>query len=147
MTQPKLTPDAMLCFDVYAMQQAFNRLYKPLLAPLGLTYPQYLAMVILWAEDNLPVGQIGARLGLDSSTLTPLVKRLEQAGLVKRARDAQDERKVTVSLTGAGRALETQAVDVPRCVEAATGMDRAEIADLRERLARLHGALTAQDAA
>lgn len=142
---PKLTPDDMLCFDVYAMQQAFNRLYKPLLAPLGLTYPQYLVMVVLWSEDQMPVGRIGARLGLESSTLTPLIKRLELAGLVTRSRDLQDERKVAVTLTERGRAMETQAREIPRCVEASTGMDSAEIAELRGRLARLHGALTAAE--
>ncbi|MEQ6247872.1 MarR family transcriptional regulator [Sulfitobacter sp. HNIBRBA3233] len=142
MKEDTLNPEAMLCFDVYTLQQAFGRLYKPLLDPLGLTYPQYLVMVVLWEGDALPVTAIGGRIGLDSSTLTPLVKRLEQAGLVTRTRDSEDERRVIVKLTEAGRALRLKASDIPACVEAATGLDRRAIADLRAQLARLRHAIT-----
>src|SRR3954463_16375045 len=86
--------DNQLCFAVYAAAHAFNATYKPLLEPLGLTYPQYLAMLVLWEEDGVTVSAIGSRLGLDSGTLTPLLKRLEAAGLVSRLRDAADERQV-----------------------------------------------------
>ncbi len=140
MTQP-IQPEAMLCFDIYALHQAFGRVYKPLLDPLGLTYPQYLVMVVLWGMTPLSVGQIGHRLGLESSTLTPLIKRLETAGLVTRKRDAEDERRVQVHLTERGRVLADRARGVPACVQAATEMDAAEIADLRAALAQVRDAL------
>ena len=134
-------PEAMLCFDIYALQQAFGRLYKPLLDPLGLTYPQYLVMVILWGAAPMTVGQIGNRLGLESSTLTPLIKRLEAAGHLFRKRDPEDERRVQVHLTDQGRTLAEQAQDVPACIEAATEMDTAEINALRQSLVQLRTAL------
>lgn len=136
-----IKPEAMLCFDIYALQQAFGRLYKPLLDPLGLTYPQYLVMVVIWDSAPLNVGQIGHRLGLESSTLTPLIKRLEGAGLVSRKRDHEDERRVQVHLTDAGLALMADASDVPARVEAATELDRDEIKDLRSTLGQLRAAL------
>ena len=141
MTRSKLKPEAMLCFDIYALQQAFNRVYKPLLSPLGLTYPQYLVLVALWDKAPLSVGQIGARLGLESSTLTPLIKRLEQAGHVTRTRDSQDERRVMVALTPSGQAMEVRAKDIPACVEAATGLDQDGIKWLREELSTLREGL------
>src|SRR4030095_8240519 len=91
--------DNQICFAVYSTAHAFNRFYKPLLDKLGLTYPQYLVMLVLWEEDGLPVKEIGERLFLDSGTLTPLLKRLEAAGLVKRTRSKEDERQVIVALT------------------------------------------------
>lgn len=136
-----LQPEAMLCFDIYALHHAFGRLYKPLLDPLGLTYPQYLVMVVLWGDDPLRIGQIGKRLGLESSTLTPLVKRLETAGLVMRQRDSDDERRVQVHLTDKGRALSKEAADIPACVEAATKMERDAISSLRRTLAQLQTSL------
>ena len=141
MTRTKLNPEAMLCFDIYALQQAFTRVYKPLLSPLGLTYPQYLVLVALWENAPLSVGQIGARLGLESSTLTPLIKRLEQAGQVTRTRDSQDERRVMVALTPSGQEMEARAKDIPACVEAATGLDHDGIKWLREELSTLREAL------
>lgn len=124
----------MLCFDVYAVNLAFGRFYKPLLDPLGLTYPQFLVMVALWSQDGQSVGAIGEALGLDSSTLTPLIKRLEAAGLVTRLRDTRDERRVIVSLSDQGRALQTQSGRVRACATEATGMtfDCARL--LREQL-------------
>lgn len=99
----------MLCFAIYSAGHAFTRVYKPLLDKLGLTYPQFLVLTVLWDQDGLALKQVGERLFLDSGTLTPLIKRLEAAGLVRRQRDAADERHVRVSLTQQGRALEEQA--------------------------------------
>lgn len=138
----KLSPlGALLCFDVYAVNLAFGRAYKPLLDPLGLTYPQYLVLLTLWAQDGQAVGQIGAELGLDSSTLTPLIKRLEAAGLVTRARDAQDERRVIVSLTGQGRDLQAQSAHISSCIAKATGLQANEIMQLQSVLAKLKDGL------
>src|SRR6267143_6393446 len=94
-----------LCFAIYSTAHAFNRVYKPLLKRLGLTYPQYLVMLVLWERDGLPVRDIGERLFLDSGTLTPLLKRLETAGLVRRTRSTDDERQVLIDLTPQGQAL------------------------------------------
>lgn len=140
--QPDL-PD-LLCFAVYSAGHAFNRVYKPLLESLGLTYPQYLVMVQLWHEDDQTVGALGSRLFLESNTLTPLIKRLEALGWVKRARDPADERQVRVSLTQAGRDLQRQAAAVPGCIARATGLDLAAIGRLTEDVARLRDALLAQ---
>src|SRR6201981_853252 len=93
-----------LCFAVYSAAHAFNRIYKPLLDRLGLTYPQYLVMLVLWERDRVAGTEIGARLHLDSGTLTPLLKRLEQAGLIKRTRSSEDERQVLIDLTAQGQA-------------------------------------------
>src|SRR5436190_2142305 len=97
--------DNQLCFALYSASLAMTKLYKPLLDELGLTYPQYLAMLALWEQDGLMVSELGKRLRLDSGTLTPLLKRMEAAGLVARTRDAQDERRVHISLTASGRRL------------------------------------------
>lgn len=113
--------DELLCFAVYSAGHAFTRLYKPLLSALGLTYPQYLVMLLLWRSDQRTVGQIGEALFLESSTLTPLLKRLEAAGLIRRVRDTRDERQVHVLLTPQGRALQQQAASVPGCMQTAIG--------------------------
>lgn len=139
--------DDFLCFSVYAAGHAFNRLYRPLLDRLGLTYPQYLAMVVLWEGDDLTVGALGERLGLESSTLTPLLKRLEAMGLVSRARDARDERVVRIRLTEAGRALQGPACAVPGELLAGSGLDLARLARLREDLNDLRAALARAEAA
>ncbi|WP_336233467.1 MarR family winged helix-turn-helix transcriptional regulator [Thalassospira sp. CH_XMU1458] len=115
--------EKFLCFSIYSAGHAFNRVYKPLLDNLGLTYPQYLVMVTLWQEDNQSVRSIGSKLYLESSTLTPLLKRLEANGLVSRKRDPEDERSVRVSLTAAGKALLDKAEEVPPCILEATGLD------------------------
>ena len=140
-TLQRPTPDAewlrldrQLCHAVYAASLSMTRLYKPLLEPLGLTYPQYLVMLVLWEGDDLGVAALGERLGLDSGTLTPLLKRLESAGLVQRLRDAADERRVRLLLTPAGRALREQALAVPRALACATGCDLDELTELTQRL-------------
>jgi MarR family transcriptional regulator, organic hydroperoxide resistance regulator len=133
-----LALDRQLCFALYATSLAMTKLYKPLLDPLGLTYPQYLVMLVLWEHQGPGpgVGEIGERLALDSGTLTPLLKRLEQAGLLLRLRDASDERRVRVALTAAGRALRARAASVPPAVAAASG---CSLGELRELTAQLQG--------
>ena len=135
--------DNQLCFAVYAAAHAFTATYKPLLEPLGLTYPQYLVMLVLWQEDGATVSGIGARLGLDSGTLTPLLKRLEAAGMVSRIRDAADERQVRITLTAAGRTLKQKAKGIPAELLCASGMSLAEIAALRAKLESLAANLRA----
>src|SRR6185369_9827152 len=133
-----------LCFAVYSTAHAFNRFYKPLLDRLGLTYPQYLVMLVLWEQDGLSVKEIGARLFLDSGTLTPLLKRMEAAHLVKRARSVDDERQVLVALTAQGAGLRDKArMIVPPAILDATGCSIAELADLHGRLVKLREHLDA----
>ncbi len=135
--------DQQLCFALYAASLAMTKLYKPLLDPLGLTYPQYLVMLVLWQDDGLTVSQIGERLALDSGTLTPLLKRLASAGLVQRLRDTADERRVLLQLTAAGRALKARAVRVPQTIAAASGCELNELSSLTARLQALRQQLTA----
>jgi DNA-binding MarR family transcriptional regulator len=135
--------DNQLCFAVYAAAHAFNATYKPLLEPLGLTYPQYLVMLVLWQEDRVTVSAIGTQLGLDSGTLTPLLKRLEAAGLVSRLRDAADERQVRITLTAAGRALKQKAKGIPQELLCASGLALKDIGALRSRLESLAANLRA----
>ncbi|MEK9280712.1 MULTISPECIES: MarR family transcriptional regulator [unclassified Bradyrhizobium] len=133
--------DNQICFAVYSAAHAFNRVYKPLLDRLGLTYPQYLVMLVLWEQDDVPVKDIGEKLFLDSGTLTPLLKRLEAAHLVRRTRSSEDERQVLIALTPQGHALKDKARSVPQSILAAsdcsvsalTGM-KNEIVALRDRL-------------
>lgn len=136
--------DAMLCFAIYGAAHAFTRAYKPLLEPLGLTYPQYLVMMALWTEDGQKVKMLGDRLGLDSGTLSPLLKRLEQSGLVKRKRDAEDERQVKITLTPQGLELKERSSGVMAEIGKATGCNLEEAVALREALVglkeRLEGA-------
>jgi len=132
-----LALDHQLCFALYSASLAMTKLYKPLLEPLGLTYPQYLVMLVLWEADGLAVSQLGERLALDSGTLTPLLKRLQAAGLVQRLRDAADERRVLLQLTAAGRALKARALAVPPQVAQAAGCELAEVAALTARLRAL----------
>jgi DNA-binding MarR family transcriptional regulator len=138
--------DNQLCFAVYAAAHAFNATYKPLLEPLGLTYPQYLVMLVLWQEDGVTVSAIGGRLGLDSGTLTPLLKRLEAAGLVSRLRDAADERQVRITLTATGRTLKQKAKGIPKALFCASGLSLADILALREKLESLAANLRAFEA-
>jgi len=135
-----------LCFAIYATGHAFTRVYKPLLDALGLTYPQYLVMVSLWAEDGLTVGQIGERLILETSTLTPLLKRMETAGLLRRTRDSADERVVRITLTPQGRALQAQADAVPECILDATGMKLEDLLRLKSEIVALRRALDSHEA-
>jgi len=133
--------DSQLCFSLYAAQLAMTKVYRKLLADLELTYPQYLVMLVLWERDGVTVSQIGERLFLDSATLTPLLKRLEAAGMVQRQRATEDERQVVVSLTAQGRALKRRAGAVPEAIFCATGCELDELIDLKRRLDRLRGRL------
>ncbi|MGP4045572.1 MarR family winged helix-turn-helix transcriptional regulator [Streptomyces sp. 2A115] len=137
--------DDQICFSLNAASRAFGGVYRVVLKDLGLTYPQYLVMLVLWEHGELPVKKLGEHLRLDSGTLSPLLKRLEAAGLVRRERSAQDERSVVVRLTDDGTALREQALLVPRRIAAATGFDLDEIRDLRARLDKLTGALDAAE--
>jgi DNA-binding MarR family transcriptional regulator len=130
-----------LCFAVYAASHAFTRVYKPLLEALGLTYPQYLVMVMLWERDDQTVGGLGDKLFLESSTLTPLLKRLETLGLVKRSRDPDDERQVRIRLTAAGERLRGQAAHVPDCIAEASGLTGEEARRLVADVTALRNAL------
>ncbi len=130
-----LALDRQFCFALYSASHAVTKTYKPLLDQLGLTYPQYLVMLVLWEQDAILVKDIGARLFLDSGTLTPLLKRLEANGLVERNRDPHDERQVRISLSPAGRALRSQAMDIPRQMLCATGKDVPALTELRQGLA------------
>jgi MarR family transcriptional regulator, organic hydroperoxide resistance regulator len=130
-----------LCFAVYSTAHAFNRLYKPLLEALGLTYPQYLVMLALWERDGRMVKEIGEQLHLDSGTLTPLLKRLEAAGLVARARDTSDERQLRVTLTDQGKVLKEKAHVIPQEVACASGRSIPELIALRDDLVRLRDRL------
>lgn len=136
-----LAPPDMLCFALHSAAHAMHAAYVPLLDPLGLTYPQYLALSALAAQDGQTVGEIGAALRLESNTLTPLLKRMEQQGWLTRKRDEVDERQVRIALTDAGRALAVQAAAVPRAFAEKTGLDLASIADLREVLSDLRDRL------
>jgi DNA-binding MarR family transcriptional regulator len=132
-----LALDRQLCFALYATSLAMTKLYKPQLAPLGLTYPQYLVLLVLWEADDQTVSTLGERLTLDSGTLTPLLKRLESSGWLQRQRDAQDERRVRVQLTPAGRDLRAQALGIPQQIACATQCDLTEISELTQRLTAL----------
>jgi len=140
--QPLLLAN-QLCFAVYSTAHAFNRFYKPMLDRLGLTYPQYLVMLVLWEQDGLPVKEIGERLFLDSGTLTPLLKRLEAAGLVKRTRSTEDERQVIVALTAQGEALKEKARGLPLSILAASECSVAELAALKKEVEALRDKLNA----
>src|SRR5687767_7416682 len=116
-----------LCFAVYSMSHAFSRAYRQLLDPLGLTYPQYIVLVVLWEQDKLTVKEIGERLFLDSGTLTPLLKRLESMGHIHRVRDKQDERQVRIELTETGRRLRENAKDIPQKLGCMLGLPTEEL--------------------
>jgi MarR family transcriptional regulator, organic hydroperoxide resistance regulator len=139
----RLALDHQLCFALYSASLAMTKAYQPLLAPLGLTYPQYLVMLVLWEQDGVTVSQLGERLTLDSGTLTPLLKRLQSAGLVQRLRDATDERRVRLQLTPAGRTLRHRAEAIPTALAAATGCGLGDIASLTRRLSDLRTRLRA----
>ncbi|MBV1860606.1 MAG: MarR family transcriptional regulator [Nannocystaceae bacterium] len=153
---PSIRLDDQLCFMLYAASRAIQQIYRPALQALGVTYPQYLVLLVLWEEDDMSVGSIGRRLMLETGTLTPLIKRLEAAELVSRTRDPQDERVVRVRLTKQGRALRRRGPSVPQhliqCMVEAAGdesragaaqvsLDAEELSDLRERLRTLLAAM------
>ncbi|MDR5775998.1 MULTISPECIES: MarR family winged helix-turn-helix transcriptional regulator [unclassified Caballeronia] len=144
MTSPDDFPlelDQQICFALYSTSLAMTKTYKPMLDKLGLTYPQYLAMLVLWESDNLTVKEIAARLSLDSATLTPLLKRLEAQGYVERMRGVEDERQVHVRLTAQGRSLRQSARAIPPEIFCAAGSDVDELVRLRSDLVRLRASL------
>jgi MarR family transcriptional regulator, organic hydroperoxide resistance regulator len=131
----------LLCFAVYSANHAFNRFYKPLLDEIGLTYPQYLVLTALWAEDGQTVGSLGEKLFLESNTLTPMVKRIEAMGFVSRSRDPADERQVRVRLTAEGAALQGMACHVPADVLRATGLSVDALRELRVKITNVRDSL------
>lgn len=148
MATPTLAPadtlrlSNQLCFPVYAAANAVQKAYRQVLAPLGLTYPQYLVMLVLWERDGLSLGEIGQRLRLDSGTLTPLLKRMEAAGLVRRERSEADERVVRIRLTKVGDGLRGPAEAVPKAMAGAFGLDLEEAVSLKAGLEKLIAALS-----
>ena len=146
-----LALEQQLCFQLYTASRLLTRVYKPLLDPLGLTYPQYLVMLVLWESESngvIPsVAEIGEKLRLDSGTLTPLLKRLEESELVTRTRDKKDERVVRIALTDAGRALEDRALSVPFDMLCRHQVDIPEVLALRESLAKFVTAMEAREEA
>jgi DNA-binding MarR family transcriptional regulator len=142
-TDAMLQLDNQLCFALYSTSLSMTRLYKPLLDELGLTYPQYLAMLVLWEQDGLMVSEIGERLYLDSGTLTPLLKRMETAGLIARIRAVEDERRVHITLTAAGRKLKTRAAKIPGCILEASQCSIPELTALTQQVQALRQRLAA----
>lgn len=134
-----------LCFAVYSANHAFNRVYQPLLREPGITYPQFIALLLLWERDDQTVGDLGEKLFLQSNTLTPMLKRLESLGYIKRSRDSADERQVRVRLTEAGRKLQVRAAQIVRHVADATGLQAKQIKQLTEEITVLRKALAGQN--
>jgi MarR family transcriptional regulator, organic hydroperoxide resistance regulator len=130
-----------LCFAIYSANHAFNRQYQRLLKDLGLTYPQFIALVLLWEEDNQTIGELGQKLFLQSNTLTPMLKRLETLGYITRRRDSEDERQVRINLTEEGRRLQMRASDIVRHVRHATGLQNNQIERLLDEIGALRKAL------
>ena len=149
MTQPNslLDLDRQLCFALYSASLAMTKAYKPMLAELGLTYPQYLVMLALWQHGSQRMGELGERLGLDSGTLTPLAKRLQALGLIERKRSDVDERQVEISLTAAGKKLRVSAEPIPMCVLQLTGCQLPQLESLTRELKDLRDQLTKAGAA
>jgi len=133
--------DQQLCFSVYSTSLAMTQAYKPLLEGLGLTYPQYLVMLVLWEGDGLTVKALAERLGQDSGSVTPLVKRLESEGLLQRKRDPRDERNLALTLTPKGRALRERGLEVNQAFAKACGLSTRALAELREKLQQVRGRL------
>jgi len=140
---PMLQLDNQLCFALYSTSLAMTKFYKPLLEELKLTYPQYLAMLVLWERDGLMVSELGERLFLDSGTLTPLLKRLEASGFITRVRDVHDERRVHIRLTAEGRKLKTRAAKIPACVAEASQCSIPELVALTQQVQALRSRLAA----
>jgi DNA-binding MarR family transcriptional regulator len=138
---PELRLDNQLCFAVYATAHAFAQAYRPHLEPMGLTYPQYLVMLLLWERDGRSVTELGAPLHLDSGTLTPLLKRMEKAGFVTRRRDARDERVTRVHLTSHGKALREPARAIPAAMACAANLAPDDMLALRDRIAAVGDAM------
>jgi MarR family transcriptional regulator, organic hydroperoxide resistance regulator len=138
-----LTLDEQLCFAVYSAAHAFTAAYKPALEPLGLTYPQYLVLMVLWERDGQSVKEVGQKLFLDSGTLTPLLKRLEAAGFVRRQRDKADERIVRIQLTDKGREVRQTGATARAAVVCALGGQEGEIQELRAAVNKVREQLRA----
>ena len=132
-----LALENQLCFPLYAASKELTRRYKPFLDPLGLTYTQYVAMMVLWEQDGITVGELGSKLYLDSATLTPLLKRLEAHGFVRRERSHEDERAVIVTLTDEGRALRERALEVPYCMAGCLEISPEDATELKMLLEKL----------
>ena len=132
-----LALESQLCFPLYAASKEITRRYKPFLDPLGLTYTQYVAMMVLWEQDGITVGELGSKLYLDSATLTPLLKRLEAHGFVRRERSHEDERAVIVTLTDEGRALRERALEVPYCMAGCLEISPEDATELKMLLEKL----------
>jgi DNA-binding MarR family transcriptional regulator len=133
--------DRQVCFALYSASRAATAVYRPVLDDLGLTYPQYLVMLVLWEDEPRGVKELGDELGLDSGTLSPLLKRLEALGLVERRRSGEDERRVAIHLTPAGRSLSGKAAAIPQRLADAAGLSAAELEQLRLTLGKLTAAL------
>lgn len=142
-TAPRL--DAQLCFALYSTSLAMSKVYRKALRGMGITYPQYLVLMVLWQQDHLTVSEVGARLFLDSATLTPLLKRMEVADLVRRERATQDERQVLISLTPHGQQLQVPAQAVQNDVLCASGCSLEEATRLKEELNRVRSRLNPDD--
>ena len=142
-TNPPVPLDDQLCYAIYSAGMAVQRAYKPLLDELGVTYPQYLVLNVLWREDGQPVGRIADQLALESSTLTPLLKRLEAGGLVSRTRNPLNERQVVVELTDAGRALKSRAGCLGDALLEASGQSPAALGALNKGIKALRDAVYA----
>src|SRR6516162_9557224 len=143
-TKKPLELGEFLCFAIYSAGHAFNRVYQPLLKELELTYPQFIAMVVLWGQDGQTVGELGEKLYLQSNTLTPMLKRLEALGYIRRSRDSADERQVRIHLTEAGRRLHLRASDIVRSVRNATGLQEKQVRQLTREVDALRKALESQ---
>ncbi|NOK38807.1 MarR family transcriptional regulator [Corallococcus exercitus] len=143
-TEDLLRLDLQLCFPLYAASRAMVQAYTPLLAKLGLTYPQYLVMLVLWETDGVTVKELGERLYLDSGTLTPLLKRLETLGMLRRERSREDARSVTASLTPQGKALRRKAAAIPEAIACRTGLTLEELSRMRRDVQRLFEKLSKQ---
>jgi DNA-binding MarR family transcriptional regulator len=143
LTEQALRLDNQLCFALYSASLAMTKLYKPLLEELGITYPQYLVLLVLWEDDGLTVSALGERLYLDSGTLTPLLKRMESANLLSRLRDTQDERRVLICLSAAGRKLKARARRIPGCVLQASQCDVTEAMALTRQVQALRNRIAA----
>lgn len=134
MSYEHLKIDNQLCFSLYAASKAVIKTYKPLLDKLGITYTQYITLLVLWEQDNITVKELGEKLYLDSGTLTPLLKRLEAMGILERTRDTEDERNVFVKLTEKGIKMRDDAFEIPAKVFCSTNLSLEDACDLRERL-------------
>ena len=142
MNKPEIMPDRvedLICFALYSANNTMNRAYKPLLAELGLTYPQYITLTALWQEDKITVGSLCEQLLIETNTLTPVLKRLESQGHIKRIRDKKDERRVFIQLTASGKALKAKTPKITECIVGGTQLPLPELSQLVETIKELRG--------